>query len=261
MGSAPNRLPRWATQWATQWRTCGLNLLFPPRCVCCDAEMPGVEDDVLLCRACRGELALEDWAYRLRCGAPASPDGPAPKSCPMCETARLRFDAVVSLGAYRSELGRAVLRMKRPDGELLCRAMGRLYCLLRGSDVADFRADVVVPVPMFWTRRLVRGTNSPDILAECLSRHLRVPLVQGMVVRRRKTEPQSTLKPRERFRNVRGAFRVRAGYDLSSVRVVLVDDILTTGATSSEVAGVLKRAGASMVAVAVLARGVGDKPS
>ena len=243
-----------------RWSRHGLNLLFPPRCAYCDAELchPG-DDDLLMCDRCRGALGPDDWAYCLRCGAQASPGEPAPESCDMCRSARLKFDTVVSMGAYRSELGRAVLRMKQPAGDLLSAAIGRLYRLRRGADLAALSPDVVVPVPMFWARRLARGTNSPDILAECLARHLSVPLVQGMLVRCRNTLPQASLKPGPRFANVRQAFRLRAGYDFEGMRVVLVDDILTTGATASEIAGLLKRAGASLVAVAVAARGVGDR--
>ena len=249
------------SRWAAGWRDGGLDLLFPPRCGYCDAEMSSVEGGLLLCRACRDLLAPEQWACCRRCGGPVSPDQPAPRWCEMCDGAWLRFDSAFSLGPYRSELGKAVLRMKGPSGDTLSAAMGRLLHLRRGRDVAAFRPDVVAPVPMFWTRRLARGTNSAEILAEGLARHLRVPLARGMIVRCRNTLPQARLKPKERFANVRGAFRVRGGYDLEGLRVVLVDDILTTGATASEVAGVLKRAGVSRVTAVVLARGTRDIPS
>jgi len=245
------------SRWAGHWRDGGLDLLFPPRCGYCDAELSSVDDGLLLCSPCRGLLAPEDWACCRRCGGPVSPERPAPHGCEMCDGARRKFDSAVSLGPYRSELGKAVLRMKHAVGDTLSVAMGRLLYLRRGRDVAAFRPDLVAPVPMFWTRRLVRGTNSAEILAESLARHLHVPLARGMIVRCRNTLPQARLKPRERFANVRGAFRVRAGYALDGLRVVLVDDILTTGATASEVAGVLKRAGVSRVAAVVLARGTG----
>ena len=245
------------SRWAGHWRDGGLDLLFPPRCGYCDAELSSAEDGLLLCSPCRGLLAPEDWTCCRRCGGPVSPDQPAPRWCEMCDGARLKFDSAVSLGPYRSELGKAVLRMKHAVGDTLSVTMGRLLYLRRGRDVAAFRPDLVAPVPMFWTRRLVRGTNSAEILAESLARHLHVPLARGMIVRCRNTLPQARLKPRERFANVRGAFRVRAGYALDGLRVVLVDDILTTGATASEVAGVLKRAGVSRVAAVVLARGTG----
>jgi ComF family protein len=247
--------------WAARWRRRALDLLFPPRCGSCDAELPPVEDDVLLCRECRGALAPEDWTYCRRCGAPVSSERDRSESCEMCRGECLRFDGVVSQGTYRGELRGAILRMKRPRGELLSATMGRWFAVVRGPDVAALAPNVVVPVPMFWRRRLARGTNSPDILAECLARRLRVPLEARMIVRTRDTVPQSRLKPRQRRTNVRHAFRLGARYALVGLRVVLVDDVLTTGATASEIAGVLKQAGASWVGVAVLARGIGDHPS
>ena len=249
------------SRWAAGWRSCALDLLFPPRCACCERQLSAVGDDLLMCPKCRAALAPEGLSYCLRCGAPVSADHPASTSCEMCRGERLRFDRVVSLGAYQSELRRVVLRMKQRRGELLSAAMGRLLWLRRGGDVAALSPDVVVPVPMFWAERLKRGTNSPDILAECLARRLRVPLEARMVVRCRATKPQSSLKPRQRRANLRNAFAFRTGYTVAGSRVLLVDDVLTTGATASEIAGLLKRAGASLVAVAVLARGVGRHPS
>lgn len=100
----------------------------------------------------------------------------------------------------------------------------------------------------------MRGTNNPDILARQIARHLGVPDEPSLLIRRRDTLPQADLPPGRRFENVRGAFRIRAGYDIRGARVVLVDDVLTTGATSSEAAKTLKRAGAQAVVVAVIAR-------
>lgn len=240
------------------WPRYGLDLLFPPRCAHCDSELPPPTNELMLCKGCRDALSPADWVYCLRCGAGLPPGQPPPESCELCRRGPLEFDAVVSLGPYRSELRLAVLRMKRSGGDLLSAATGRLYCRRRGTEVELLRPDVVTPVPMYWTRRLARGTNSPDILAEWLARRLRAPLDLEMVVRRRNTLPQYGLKPRQRFANVRDAFRLRAGYDLDGLRVLLVDDILTTGATASEVAGLAKQAGASMVAVAVLARATGQ---
>jgi ComF family protein len=151
--------------------------------------------------------------------------------------------------------------MKRRDAQPLAVAIARWYCDRRSRDLRALRPDVVVPVPMHWSRRLVRGVNSPDILAECLARHLRVPVASAMVVRRRNTRLQPRLPPRKRFRNVRGAFQLGKTYYMDDLRVVLVDDVLTTGATCSEIAGLLKQAGAALVAAAVLARGIGDDPS
>jgi predicted amidophosphoribosyltransferase len=194
----------------------------------------------------------------------------------MCQAEPLHFDAVVPLGGYRAELREAVLMMKRPAGEPLAEAMAGLYIRLRGQQIRDFRADVVVPVPMHWSRRIGRRLNSPELLARGLGRELHLPVACRRLVQWRRTLPQKSLPPGERFRNVRGAFRLRTGFDFGRIgpigrvvprrkafdfhgaRVLLVDDVLTTGATCSEAAKVLKQGGASWVAVAVVDRAQRD---
>jgi ComF family protein len=148
--------------------------------------------------------------------------------------------------------------MKRPTGEGLAIAVAHLLADHTGSQLVEFEPDVVVPIPMHWTRRLVRGTNSAETLAEVLARRGRLPIARRLLVRLRKTLPQFNLHPGERVRNIRGAFRVRAGYHLDAARVLLVDDILTTGATCSEASRVLLAAGAAQTTVAVVARAEGE---
>jgi len=187
-----------------------------------------------------------------------SDNGPS-ESCPACGDIEFAFDAVVSLGAYRGPLREAVLRTKRPTHEPLSVAMGKLYFRHRGEQLSSFQPDLIVPIPMYWWRRLVRQTNSPDILARELARSLHIRRLGHGLCRCRNTVPQRALLPRERFRNVRGAFRLAAGFDFRNARVVLVDDVMTTGATCDAAARLLKAAGAAMVVVAVLTRAEGDR--
>ena len=248
------RLVHYFRRSATRFTAGGLNLVFPPRCACCRTDLPSGQDGVLLCGDCRLLLGPELWPGCPRCGAIDSADGEPPGRCRLCRGAPLKFDTAITLGGYDSELRKVVLRMKRPSGESLSGTMGRLLALRRGRQLAEVRAELIVPVPMYWLRRLGRGTNSAEIVADCLGRSLAVPVGRRALSRRRNTLPQANLSPRERFRNVRGAFGVRAGYDLEGLRILLVDDILTSGATCSEAAKMLKQAGAALVAAAVVAR-------
>jgi len=164
---------------------------------------------------------------------------------------------VVALGTYANQLREVILALKRGGAEPIAKAMGGLYCERRGDQVRALCPNLVTPIPMHWRRRLVREGNSPDILAAQVAGFLHVPCRTHLLRMTRNTKPQKDLKPKERFRNMAGAFALATGYDIRGARILLVDDVMTTGATCDEAATTLKRAGAAAVFVAVLARGVG----
>jgi len=238
------------------------DVVFPPRCAFCEADLGETSDELPLCEACRCRLAPARWPCCPRCGGGGCfPEGAVPEGasvrCDLCKAVSLKFERAIPLGAYQGDLRSAVLRMKRPSGEPLSAVMGRVLGRQRRRELLRFRADLVVPIPMFWARRVRRGTNSAEILAESVASALGLSACVGVLIRRRNTLPQADLAPRERFRNVRGAFRLKPGYNFNGLRVLLVDDILTTGATCSEAAWTLRQAGAAAVAAAVVARAQG----
>jgi ComF family protein len=233
------------------------DLLYPPCCVYCHVELPDSCRKSRLCAACLAKLGPASWHGCRRCGGELPEDHPVADSCPSCKKAKLWFDAVTPLGGYHTGLSEAVLRMKHTSHDVLSVAMGQLLIERRRNELAEHQADVIVPIPMFWRRRVYRGTNSPETLARCLAESLAIPVRRSVLVRRRNTPPQAGLAPSRRFENVRGAFRVRKPEAVKDARVLLVDDVLTTGATCSEAAKMLKEAGAAMVAVAVVARAEG----
>jgi ComF family protein len=149
--------------------------------------------------------------------------------------------------------------MKHRHQQPLTVAIADLLVLMRQVEIASLHCDVVVPVPMHWTRRLWRGVNNPEVVSQRLAIALRLPYAPHLLVRSRSTEPQAFLSPDQRRKNVHDAFRAVKHRDLQGARVLLVDDILTTGATASEAARVLKRAGAVFVGVVVIARAEGGQ--
>jgi ComF family protein len=247
------------------------DIVFPPSCVGCNAELVDEHipvSDVPLCAACLDEMEFLSEPACRRCGAPV-PDmggaGPASASrtlgrdgCYRCGGRKLWFDETVAIGLYSGKLRDLVLRMKQGTGDSLSLAVGKLIWQLRGERLAALGADVVVPIPLHWRRRLAHGTNSAALLAEVLAGRLRAPLATGLLRRLRHTRRQFDLTPPERWKNVRNAFSLRAGYHLRKAHVLVVDDILTTGATCSEAARALRAAGAERVTVVVAARTIGD---
>ncbi len=239
-----------------------VDLLFPPRCLLCEVEEPPASAAVLLCETCRAELLQEVGNYCGRCGAVGGGRGTSMSTadvadigCVECRGRRFKFDRVVRLGCYDGALRDAVLRMKHPRDEPLAAAVAALFWKVRAADLAALQVDCVVPVPLHWWRWLRRGTSSPQLVATRLARRLLVPIDEESLVRVRATDPQGGLAAVRRRQNVRGAFAVRGRESpFRDRRVLVVDDVLTSGATADEVARVLKRAGARWVAVAAVAR-------
>ena len=236
-----------------------LNLLFPPQCAFCLKELlapqPG---EPSLCAACRSKLSPGEGLRCSRCGG-SVPRPVAPNErCHHCRDQRFYFEAVTAIGVHRGDLREAVLAAKHETREPLAYALGGLLWAARGDEIAGWRPDVVAPIPMHWMRRFRRGLNSPELLAQTMAAKLRIPALPRMLRRRRSTLPQGSLPPTKRWTNLRGALRLARGYDCQAARVLVVDDVLTTGATANEAARVLRKAGAASVCVAVVSRGEGE---
>jgi ComF family protein len=180
------------------------------------------------------------------------------QGCPACRDAGFAFERALRLGPYEGLLRDVVLRLKEHTGEGLAEILGRLWVAHARARFKELNADVVVPVPLHWWRRWRRGYNQAETLAQVIAAGLGLPCWPRCLRRVRNTPKQSLQSsPSQRQANVRGAFVPRAGLALAGKRVLLIDDVLTTGATASEAARALRRGGAAAVAVAVLAHGHG----
>jgi len=155
------------------------------------------------------------------------------------------------LAAYGDLAKEAVVRAKRPAGEPVGIALGRRLGQLVRPSLAGVQLDMVIPVPMHWWRRAVRGTSSAAVLASAAARTLDLRMRHG-VRRIRATGMQNTLPPEHRAANVRGAFR--ADRRVRGRKVLLVDDVITTGATVTACTHALLAAGAEDVYLAAVAK-------
>lgn len=240
--------------WGKRVAAAAVDLLLPPRCACCAGDAAGVNGAPLLCRDCRGELELTEWPVCQRCAAPVPFTGDAVLSCPHCRDVKLRFDRTLALGSFEGLLHNWVMRMKQDRSGLAARALADLAWRELGGALVGREVDVVTTVPMNPWRRWRRRVNPPRIVAERVAAKLHKPAAGAMLRQVRNIPPQLGLSRPGRFANVAGRMAVRPGYSLQSAHVLLVDDILTTGATASEAARALKKAGAAQVTVLVLAR-------
>ncbi len=240
-----------------------MELMFPSACVSCHAELNSDEmgaGGLPICEACYEALDLLHEPMCRRCGGPLpvmSASKRASEGCYRCRGRKMWFDETIAAGLYGGRLRELLLTMKSDKGDATSLAMGQLLWQLRRERLEALKVDVAVPIPLHWRRRLAHRTNSAAVLAEVLAGRLGVPLAGSLLRRRRHTPPQSELTPPQRWKNVRQAFSISAGYHLNRAHVLVVDDILTTGATCSEAARTLLRAGAERVTVAVVARAIG----
>lgn len=236
-----------------EWGNALRDMVYPPQCLACGGELAAGERKHF-CELCLYELGLFSGATCDRCSAPRPFEMPSVKGCGHCMNQRLRFDAAIALGPYDGLLRDLVLATKRSYGETKAIGLGRLLMEQRGDELRSAQIDVVCGVAMHWRRRLRRMACGPALLAELIARELGIPYAANLITRRRSTVPQFQLPRSQRRQNVRRAFTMGWGHRLNGAHVLLVDDILTTGATCSEIARVLKRGGARRVTVAVLAR-------
>ncbi|MDZ4657571.1 MAG: ComF family protein [Bythopirellula sp.] len=235
-------------------RNRSLDLLFTQECLACLTELPADHVGVPICDACLAEIPPVDWPVCRRCAAKV-PEYPGyVATCPRCDENRLRFDATYSLGHYEGLLRDLVLRMKTDRREQLAQVFARLICERYGESLRQLEADAIMPIPMTPWHRLRRKTNPQEVIAAGVGRELGIPVFRRLLKRSHNLHPQRGLSSAGRLRNVRGGYHVRGGYQMQSPHVLLVDDVLTTGATCSEVARILKRSGAARVTVLVVAR-------
>ncbi len=235
-------------------RNSSLSLCFPPHCVFCNDRVPSDGFEPLICTACRSSLAPNLGPSCKRCATPVSSILAQAQDCPSCRNSKLYFANALSLGVYSGQMRETILRMKQSTHEALTTSVGWLLSDRIQESISEERPDVIVSVPMHWSRRLARGINQAELIAAAVSQKLKIPARHGVLRCCRNTKKQGTLSAVERRQNVRGAFEVSRGYDINGAKILIVDDVMTTGATSNEVARICKKAGANSVRVAVVAR-------
>jgi ComF family protein len=230
-------------------------LLYPNACLICDApEADGAEFRHGVCSGCWHAVTTDPLGACPWCAATVGPYSDVADGCPACRGESVGFERAFRLGPYDGRLREAVLRIKSAAGEPLAEMLGRVLADVLGPRLRETGIEVVVPVPLHWRRRWARGYNQAGAVARELAVAVGVPSQPGWLRRVRPVAQQLQPSAAARRENVRGAFRAAAGARPGGKRVLLVDDVMTTGATAGEAARVLRAAGAAAVVVVVLAR-------
>lgn len=234
------------------------DILFPPRCGGCGKPVrPG--QPVELCGECQEALPWIKRPFCLKCGKDFNPAGKEDgrrfnlRVCASCRTKAPSFASARSAFRYEGVARQAVQSLKFRGRKTLAES----FAVLLEQRLADEPAflggvDLVIPVPLHPSRRRERGFNQSALVARELAGRWGLPFSETALIRNRKTRPQVGLSARERADNIRGAFE--AGTEVYGKVVLLVDDVMTTGATASACSRGLKAGGAVETRVLTLAR-------
>ncbi len=230
---------------------------FPPECVLCRRDVPPGALADSICSSCRDELPPAIQHPCQKCGAESGPYASTEDGCPHCSNLPASCKKVIAYGMYAKRLRELCTRCKLPHFQPTARFLAHCLWEERADELRSLGCDAVVPVPMHWSSRFRRKTHPNETVARFLASRLQIPCRSTALRQRRRIERQHLLSPSNRRKNVQDAFSCRSPGRLHGQRVLLVDDILTTGATAHACAQALKQARCELVGVAVLARAVG----
>ncbi len=247
-----------------------IDLVYPPECAWCGDR---IAKDQRLCSGCRGRF-LSDYYRCQKCATPLPRVVPN-TDCYRCRNANWRFSHVVTLAPYRGDMRRAVISIKKRRFELLRRAIGDLLgeVLLADQSInpvlfhesrqstTDSEPPLLIPVPYHWSHHFSSAAATAESLARAIGHRTRWPVAIRAIQRMRRTSKQGLLTWTARAANVRNAFSIPSPAAIAARRVLLVDDVLTSGATAAELSRILMKAGAKSVAVVVAARATGVRDS
>ena len=235
------------------------DLLFPRICLVCEQTIPCYQGEAI-CSECVSSL-ISPAVRCLRCSAPVpGPSTPPPKNCRLCKSS-WDFRRAYCMCVYRGSAAKVARKMKLPGNAPLAREAGELLggwfadrlATQRGGD--SFNIDLIVPVSQHWLRRYRDRYNQADILAAAVGKALNKPVSPRCLIRSKWTEKQGTKTIQERLKSLRGTMLLNRNIPIQGKRILVVDDILTSGATASEAARALKSGGCKSVDVLAFARG------
>ena len=226
-----------------------LDLLFPPRCAVCRRIT-----NEIICPDCLKSIVWIKPPVCAQCGRPLETD--RNQRCFFCQKESFFFDRARSIGLYEGVLKQAINHLKFKKKKALALPLGVI--LADKLDAAERKSDLILYPPLHLKKLKKRGFNQMELIAQTVSKVSGIPFYHGGITRIIDTRPQFGLSREERWSNISGAFILEPDLarEAAGKSILLLDDILTTGATLNELSKLLKTAGASRVIALTLTRGV-----
>ncbi len=227
-----------------------LQLLYPLRCPVCDRIVKPAGERI--CLECLGRLKILTPPWCMKCGKKLREEG---EYCADCRRKAHVFQRGRALYEYESA-ALPIYRFKYGGRQEYAEYFGGEMAEYLGNFIRGIHPDGLIPIPLHRKRRAARGYNQAELLARAIGRRLEIPVYTKFLVREKNTIPLKYENPQERQNNLKKAFNI-ARNDVKLEKVIVVDDIFTTGSTMDEVSGVLKAAGVKEVYFVTLAIGAG----
>lgn len=229
------------------------DLIYPPHCFSCQKYFPSLSPTGLLCPPCERSVPLNRPPFCPKCSRHLkSIYDPRCRQC--TRQARIHFDFAWAACLYEDPLKQMITRFKYRRKPYLAKYFARLmvnFLEIYRLDIAQF--DIIIPIPLFPARLRERGYNQSLLLADLIARQYDIDVSTRCLARIRPTQHQTALSEKDRWTNMEGAFRIMDSGALSGKNILLIDDLLTTGATASQAARELKKADVNTVGVLTLA--------
>lgn len=238
-----------------EWFDAGLALFYPPVCQLCGNRRASAAEG-FVCSRCWSQVRFIRPPFCDRCGLPYEGDLTTPFECANCREMELHFRSARSAVAAGGVILEVIHRYKYQHALWFEPFLADIFLREAKPELAREHWDFIVPVPLHSAKKRQREFNQAARIAAHLSAATNIPVNERLLVRVLPTRTQTLLTRDQRAANVRRAFAMRDGERLDGQRIVIVDDVLTTGATTSACARILRKAGASEVCVWTVARGL-----
>lgn len=225
-----------------------LDILYPPRCPVCNGILRDRQRNI--CPECENLLHPLTKHYCMKCGKPVKE---TEEYCTQCSTVHRSFERGRGVFLYNTQMKQSLLRYKFFGSREYGKYYAEAICRYVGRDIRRWNPDVIVPVPLHRRKMKMRGFNQAADLAERTGSLLQIPVAEWLVYKEKETRSQKKLDARERKQNLKDAFQ--ASYPVNGLRILLMDDVYTTGSTVEAMTECLLENGAEAVFFVTLCMG------
>lgn len=230
------------------------DIIYPRICLACKAKLTTSANNGLICNGCWGKIKKNTPPFCHFCGRRLEKSGFTKNICPNCLKRKLHFNRAFSPCVYTGVVKDLIHEFKYKGKDYIGAELSKLMIdFIKNYNVPIDCVDFIIPVPLHKTKLREREFNQAEILSRHISKEFKKDLLTGALIRHRHTRTQTELETNDRLSNVLGSFSLEQNKEINGRNILLVDDVLTTGATSSEAALTLKNAGANLIFVLTLA--------